>query len=313
MSNIKQLDYILFAQHGWADTAQKISELARALATPKTLIVAPNLGYFKTWLRIEPLVDLVEQNAAVTIANYGELPIRIIGHSMGGLIWLEVLNRHPEWWQNIQSLVLIASPVGGADIARIIDPLKIGIGIARDLGINRRAIAEKIANKIPTLVIAGDVGNGSDHTITIESTKLAGAQSICLTGIAHPQLKNHSSLVEIIHNFWNNPTITSREESQFSDRLIEYLRAVPGMTDAHYRDWERAKTFLTFDNGLSIRLWKNPLQIEHVFLTNQEGKCLYAGFVGWLHKQDLQQALENIRQQYRLSGNHPQSTTANSG
>ncbi len=285
-------DFILYAQHGWADTSRAIAKLAKALATPKTRIITPNLGFLKTWLWIEPLIRQVEQSAAQTIRSYPNTPIKIIGHSMGGLIWLEVLNRHPEYWSNIDSLILVASPVGGADLARIIDPLGIGIGIARDLGINRRQIAEGIAREIPTLAIAGDIDNGSDGTITVEATKFPHSQFACLPGISHPALKNHPSLIEIIRDFWANPVRGVSPEPDLVSILIDRLRSVPGMTDAHRRDFHRSKAYITFNNGIAIRTWRSPLQIDHVFVANPEGEFLYGGFVGWLHAQALWKVLD---------------------
>ncbi|NEQ86615.1 MAG: alpha/beta hydrolase, partial [Moorea sp. SIO2I5] len=155
-------DFLLYAQHGWADTSKAIANLAQSIATSRTAIIAPDLGWFKTWLWIEPLIKQLEHIVLDTIVTYPQTPIRIIGHSMGGLIWLELLSRHQDWWSQVESLVLIGSPIGGADLARIIDPLGIGIGIAKDLGINRRQLAESIGAVIPTLVIAGDSDHGSD-------------------------------------------------------------------------------------------------------------------------------------------------------
>lgn len=291
-------DFILYAQHGWADNNQAIASLAQALATPKTQIITPDLGWLRTWFRIEPLIKQVERIAIDTIAKYPQTPIRIIGHSMGGLIWLEVLSRHPEWWSKIDSLVLIASPVGGADLARILDPLGIGIGIAGDLGINRRQIAQLIAQVIPTLVIAGDTNWGSDGTITVETTKLNRAKFICLPYLSHVTLKNHPNVVKIIRNFWTNPVITETPPENLSTMLIEHLQSVLGMTGAHQRDFYLAETIMAFRNGLTIRTWKNPLHIEHVFVGSSEEQCLYSGFVGWIHSENLRQALEEIRQKY---------------
>lgn len=291
-------NFILFAQHGWADTNRSIGQLAKNLATPNTLIIAPNLGYFRTWLRIEPLIDRVETIAIETISKYPDTPIRIIGHSMGGLIWLELLDRHPEWHERIHSLVLVASPVGGADLARIFDPLGIGIGIAADLGKNRRQIAESIAKLIPTLVIAGDVDDGSDGTIPIEATKFFHSQFICLPNISHPALKNNSSLVEIINNFWANISLIINSELNSIDRLIQRLRSIPGITDAHYRNFYRSQKYIDLPNNLTIHTSKNFWQIPHVFLSNSENKCLYAGFVGWQHAQILWENLEKIKYEY---------------
>lgn len=290
-------DFILFAQHGWADTNWAIGSLAKTLATPRTKIVVPNLGWLRTWFRIEPLVEQVEQLAIATLSHYPDIPIRIIGHSMGGLIWLEVLSRHPEWWPRVEALVLIASPIGGADLARLIDPLGWGIGIARDLGKNRRSLAEAIARVIPTLIIAGDLDGGSDGTITLDTTQFDYAQSVILPNLPHATLKSHPSVGERIREFWQNPVVTPPRDD-LTTRLIRQLRSIPGITDAHRRDFIRAKTHLILSDGIALRLWKHPLQLDHIFVAKGEEQCLYGGFVGWMHNQALRQALEEIEREH---------------
>ncbi|MDX2239175.1 MAG: alpha/beta hydrolase [Leptolyngbyaceae cyanobacterium bins.302] len=291
-------DFILYAQHGWADEHQAIAALAASLATPETLVITPNLGYLKTWIRIEPLIQAVEASVANMIAQYPAVPIRAIGHSMGGLIWLEVLARHPEWWEQMESLVLVGSPVGGADLARAFDPLSLGLGIARDLGTNRREIAEAIAAKVPTLVIAGDVDNGSDGTVVIQCTKIFGAEFVRLPGLDHVALKNHPLVAETIQQFWaatSDLDQSNKQPDPFSYALIKKLQAVDGMTDGHERDFARAEVFHSFANGISIRTWKNLMGIDHVFVACAEGTCLYSGFVGWLHTEHLQHTLNGLR------------------
>ncbi len=297
-SNIVVPDFILYAQHGWADTHEAIAILAHTLATPNTLVITPNLGSLKTWLWIEPLIKQVEQSATQTINTYPQTPIKIIGHSLGGLIWLEVLKRHPEWWSKIHSLVLLGSPVGGADLARMIDPLGIGIGIARDLGKNRRSIAESIAKIIPTLVLAGDVDDGSDGIVTVETTKLSGSKFLNLPSVFHSALRNHPRLRKIILDFWANPVLTVAPEPDFPAILIKELRSVTGITDAHRRYFDHSQPSIIFNNGIVLRTWKNFLQIDHVFVANLENECLWGGFVGWIHAQALGQTLNNIRQKY---------------
>lgn len=236
-------DFVLYAQHGWADNSQAIAALAHSVATPTTRIFTPSLGFIKTWIGIKPLIQAVEKIAIETTAKFPDVPIRIIGHSMGGLIWLEVLNRHPEWWSRVDSLVLVASPVGGADLARILDPLGLGIGVACDLGTNRRLIAEEIAAIIPTLIIAGDVDGGSDGTITVGSTKFLHAKFLYLPGLSHAVLKNHPTVAAAICDFWANSKqpILSTVEPDLGNLLIRRLLLVTGMTDAHQRDFYRAR------------------------------------------------------------------------
>ncbi|HBL61846.1 MAG TPA: lysophospholipase [Cyanobacteria bacterium UBA8803] len=292
-------DFILFAQHGWADTHKEIATMAKILATPQTLIIAPNLGWFRTWLRIEPLIDRVEEIASQILATYPDTPIRIMGHSMGGLIWLEVLSRHPEWWPQVESFVLIASPVGGADLARFFDPFGMGIGIAGALGVNRRKMAKLIAKTIPTLVIAGDIDGGSDGTITVETTKFGEAKFVSLLNLHHAKLKNHPAVVDIIREFWANPVITECPPPDFVSILIERLQSIPGIMDAHRRDFRRAKTCITFPNGLTIRTWRNPLGVDHVFIADCDGQCLYSGFVGLIHVAALRKVLKEIQEEFQ--------------
>ena len=290
-------DFLLFAQHGWADNNQNLSRLTQKLIDENALLVAPSLGIVKTFIRILPLIEEVERIAHQTINQYPETPIRIMGHSMGGLIWLEVLHRNPQWWHKVHSLVLIGSPIGGSDVARIIDPLGIGIGIARDLGKNRRHLAEKIAQNIPTLMIASNLDSGSDGLVTLETTKFFYCQFVCLPGIAHAALRYHPRVVPIIQNFWANPILGVPPESDFVTQLIDRFRSLPGMTDGHWRDFPRSQVYLNLPQGITIRTWKNPLGVAHVFVADRNEKCLYAGYVGWLHSSTLRQELSDIKQQ----------------
>jgi hypothetical protein len=295
-SSSRKPDFLFFAQHGWSDNGNDIGRLAQMLVENKTIntiVVAPSLGLLNTYWRIESLIERVEISAQQTIARYPNVPIKIMGHSMGGLIWLEVLNRHPEWWHQVHSLVVIGSPIGGANIARIIDPLGIGIGIARDLGQNRRAIAEIIAQKIPTLCIASDLGNGSDGMITVETTKFAYSQYICVQNIPHAHLKWHRSLIPLIQSFWSNLHINNPEIT-FATQVIDYLRQIPGMTDGNYRYLERSRKKLELAQGITIRTTKNLAGINHVFATDLDQKCLYAGYVGWLHNWELKKAFQEL-------------------
>ena len=292
-------DWILFAQHGWADNNRAIGALTADLATPDTLVIAPSLGYVKTWLRIEPLIAAVESIATQALSD-PDTPVRILGHSMGGLIWLEVLDRHPEWWSRVDSLVLLGSPIGGSDLGRLLDPLNMGLGIARDLGKNRRPIAEAIAAQLPTLVIAGDVDGGSDGTVTVESTKVFGAEFVYLAGLSHPTLRNHALVASAIRRFWaTHPERSPAQRSpDLSDRLIQKFRQVAGITDAHYRGFYRAQIHTTFKDGVTLRLWKNSIGVDHVFVACPRGQCLYGGFVGWGDAKGLHRVLSELQQEH---------------
>lgn len=288
-------DFLLFAQHGWADRGNDIAKLARALATPKTHLIVPSLGIINTFISIKILVKQVEKLASEAINKYPETPLRIIGHSMGGLIWLEVLERHPEWWHKVHSLVTIGSPIGGSDVARTIDPFSLGVGTARDLGKNRRLLAEKIARQIPTLSIASDVNAGSDGLVTVECSKFAYCKFVLVSKIPHAALKCHPQIVPIIQDFWKNPQINSSGNKDTASLVIQHLQSVPGMTDASYKHIERSRVVINFADGINLHIWKNLVGVFHVFVTDRHQKCLYAGYVGWLHAKQLSQAIDKLK------------------
>ena len=276
--------YLAFVQHGWADDNRAMLRLTPQLELPDAprQVIAPSLNYPQTWLRMSPLINEVEGHAMGAIARHPHTPWRIIGHSMGGLIWLELLTRHPEWWPRVESLVLLASPVGGAHLGRLIDPFSLGIGIAADLGINRRSLAEALAAHIPTLVIAGDLGQGSDGTISVESTKVDRAQFVILPGVSHPHLRHHPATADRIRRYWaGEPVGTVLTTAP----LVHQVRQLPGMTDVPPRHYAKAQVLATLKDASTIRVWPSPLGWLHVFVGDVTGACLYSGFVGWQHRE----------------------------
>lgn len=291
-------DFILYTQHGWADTYRRIAVLARALATPHTRIFTPNQGYLRTWIGMEPLIHDLETHVADTIQRYPTTPIRLIGHSMGGLLWIEVLHRHPDWWYRVHSLVLLGSPVGGAHYARLIDPLGMGIGAAKDLGKNRRTMAEIVAATIPTLMIMSDRAFGFDDTVSVESTKFAYSHYICLPGFMHKTTRNHPMVVDLIQQFWANPTVADPPEASLSHHIVRRIRSIPGITDAPWGHFHMATPIIRFRDGLSIRLWESPIRTQHVYVASSSEQCLYSGFVGWFHTPLLAEAIAGIRREY---------------
>jgi|GEM_PF-211097 len=291
-------EFILFAQHGWADTDHDIGQLARSLAKLNSItpVYVPNLGLIDTWLKIGPLIDKVDKIAVEAIATSPDLPLRIIGHSMGGLIWLEVLARHPEWLPKVHSLVLIASPIGGSDLGRLFDPFGWFPLIARDLGTNRRTIAEAIASKIPTMSIVGDIGNNTDGTVPMGCSQFAQATFVRIDGLRHATLKNHPKVVTAVHEFWKKPIIAP-SLTDTASLLIAKLRSLD-LTETNNQNFRYAKVVQTYPDGSKLWTWINSWQITHVFVsdrvtTSQSSgqtsgdRCVYSAYAGWKNANKL--------------------------
>ena len=284
--------YLLFAQHGWADTNKNIGRLAQAAAEPDTRVIVPNLGLVKTFIRLKFLVAELERIVKAETALYPNARIRILGHSMGGVMWLEVLERNPQWWSKIHSFILLGSPVGGSNIARIIDPFGIGIGTAADLGKNRRATAEKIARCIPTLSVASDMGMGTDGLVTVENTKFDYANWQLISGIAHSAMRYDADMIPILQNFWRNPQLGSAPQNNLSTKLIRLLRDIPGITDADRRGFERSQIVARLPDALTVHTWQN-WGMNHVYLAREQ-ECLYSGYVGLIHAPGWYKVLQEM-------------------
>lgn len=296
-SSSQQLpERLIFAQHGWSDTGKYLGDLVRSVAPENSEVVAPSLKFLNTWLRIDPLVQEKEAIVQSFLARYPELPIRVVAHSMGGLIWTELLHRHPEWWTRVESFVMVGSPIGGSDVARMIDPLRLGIGIARDLGRDRRDLAEQIAEKIPTLVIATDLGDGSDGLVAVEATKVPGSEFKLLSKVSHAAMRYSPEVAQEIQQFWQRPGVEPEVLSPVAEGVIRSLRAVPGMTAAGYRDFGRARMRCELGDGVTLRTWKNPAQVQHIYVADRDGNCLFAGYVGWGHGKGIAEVVEAMEQ-----------------
>lgn len=289
--------FLLFAQHGWDDTSHQIQQLAQSIAPPQTCVYAPNLGRLRTWIAIEPLIQTVEAVVLQAIAEHPHRPLRLIGHSMGGLIWLELLNRHREWWPRVHSLVLIGSPVSGSSICRLLDPFGRLPSIAKDLGRNRRPLAEAIAANIPTASIVSDLGDASDGLVPVNSSEFKRATVVSLEGISHARMKSHPQVAAAIAQFWQQPSIAPCP-SDPADHLIHRLRSL-NLTECSHRHFGKASVLKTGPDGVKIWRWFNGLRVQHVFVscldpTTGRDRCCYAAYTGWLDDAVLSSFLEQL-------------------
>jgi pimeloyl-ACP methyl ester carboxylesterase len=271
-----------------------MAAVARRSSDAQARVIAPDLGYFNTIFAMEALISKVERIALQEIANYPDLPIRIMGMSLGGVIWTELLTRHPEWWSRVESFVLIGSPIGGAHLAKMADPLGLmKFAIADELGRDRRPLAEAIARVIPTLIIAGDCGGqGSDGTVLVQTTQFKHAHFVLVHGFDHAGLRFCGAVDAAIREFWSQKRSPKPEaETSDLDRTIALLRSVPGMTDAPPKYFKYAKDGETLSDGSRLWRWTSPIGVKHVFLENSAGEYCFGGYVGWVHHGGLERAI----------------------
>jgi hypothetical protein len=284
---------LLFAQHGWADTNQAMLRFGETVASPGSLVIAPSLGYVRTWLRIEPLIEIAEQEAVRALAEHPRARIRAIGHSMGGLIWIELLTRHPEWLARTDRLALIGCPVGGAELAGLLDPL--GLTIGRDLKVDRRDKAKAIAAAVPTLTIVGDLLGPHDGTVSHESARVPHARFVLTPSASHATLRHSPLVARLVRAFFEEPDPPAAD----LDDLVARVQAVPGIRAADPRLLRLARVALMLADGSTIRTLNAIPGQELVFVTDGEGRCVYAGSVPGSSRSALRQALDEAREQHQ--------------
>ena len=86
--------------------------------------------------------------------------------------------------------------------------------------------------------------------------------------------------------------------SNITEKVIKVLENVPGMTFANERDFNKSRPIFMLRDKTVVRTWKNPVGVDHIFLADRNGKIIYGGFVGWIHSDDLKQAINRIRENF---------------
>jgi pimeloyl-ACP methyl ester carboxylesterase len=279
---------ILVAQHGWADDNRAMLAFGRAVASPTTLVIAPDLGYRRTWLRIAPLIDTAEQAVERALEEHPAATLRIVGHSMGGLIWIELLTRRPDWRQRTDRLVLIGCPVGGANLAAILDPL--GLTIGRDLRVDRRALAEALIPTTPTLVIVGDLLGPHDGTVSHDSARIAHARFIRVPSSSHAGLRRSRWVTALVRAFLKRADPPPPD----LDAIVAKLQAAPLLRAINGQMAQLASVRCMFREGSTIRTLRLPGHAEIVFVVDGAGECRYAGGVTWRDRRGLEAAVRAV-------------------
>ena len=71
------------------------------------------------------------------------------------------------------------------------------------------------------------------------------------------------------------------------------------MTQAHGRDFNRATPRFTLRDGSVLKIWKDPMGCNYVFIADCDGNMVFGGFVEWwVHTNDLNDAIAAIRQKF---------------
>jgi hypothetical protein len=211
---------------------------------------------------------------------------------MGGLIWLEVLDRHPEWWTRVDGVVLLGSPIGGVRLAHLADPLNLAIG--RDLKVNRRPVASRLAQRMRLLSIAGKSDATGDGVVQVADAQAPGVRTMVLPGVDHRGLRSNRLVLRLAREFFRNEPAAGPPH----EALVARLRAIPGMTDSRPRSVFRPPLAILFRDGTTLLAGRTLLGVDEVVLFAPDATPRYAGYVGWQGADQFRRGLQALHDAY---------------
>ena len=167
---------------------------------------APVLFSYPTlWGAPEQAMD----DLAARLRAFGDAPVHLVGHSLGGLIALETINRHPGLPGG--RIVCLGSPIAGSAAARGLADHRLALisgrsgpflcaGLAglppgREIGM----IAGERALGLGQFF--GNLGGASDGTVAVSETRLPGLAGHTLVHASHTGLVFSGRAAELTANF----------------------------------------------------------------------------------------------------------------
>jgi len=80
--------------------------------------------------------------------------------------------------------------------------------------------------------------------------------------------------------------------------IINRLQKIQGMTPTHFQNVGYSTPYIILKNNIKINVWKNLVEVDHVFLIDPEGNCVFAGYVAWVRRKKFYRALQQIRNDF---------------
>jgi hypothetical protein len=60
---------------------------------------------------------------------------------------------------------------------------------------------------------------------------------------------------------WNEPAQVANQITNVAEQVVDFLNQVPGMTEAHSRDFKQATPRFTLRDGSVLKIYKNPVGV----------------------------------------------------
>jgi pimeloyl-ACP methyl ester carboxylesterase len=158
-----------------------------------------------------PLEANISRFARFVRGTFGARPAHFIGHSLGGVLLLESLNRHADI--PIASAVLLGAPVRGCLAGRRLRSARMGrwmMGACGDICVEREAVWKREA---PLGVVAGTLPMGlgralgrlpgpNDGVVCVEETLVDGMTATSLVPLGHSMLIVSATVGKLAERFF---------------------------------------------------------------------------------------------------------------
>jgi hypothetical protein len=122
-------------------------------------------------------------------------------------------------------------------------------------------------------------------------------------GVIEEGIKLTQQIINEVGEF-NEESVIVNDICDTAQQVIEVLLNVPGMTQAHSRDFHRSQPILKLKEEILVRIYINPLVVKHIFLANTKGEMIFGGFVGWIHSRGLENAMKILKEQFSPESSH---------
>ena len=238
--------------------------------------------------------------------QFGGLPVSLIGYSLGTRVILSAIDRLSQLGVDgkIFDVYFLAGAVAQNDprlrqLSTVIAGKVINVYSRKDLVLSYIFRAAEL--------FAQPIGN---QPLELEKISVVNIDVTDSVG-GHQAYKNKLSYIldrikgetgQSISDF-DSDTISLQSSASdmnaenVTQEIIKILNQVPGMTNADPLDFDESEIFIRCQKNLSIRTWKNVFGVDHVFI-EKNGKCIFGGYVGWVHSDGLHAALKQIKRRF---------------
>jgi hypothetical protein len=170
--------------------------------------------------------------------------------------------------------------------------------IALIVGLAAQKFAEGAEGKLWGAIDPNPVS--SQHEVKQELLGTLGLENRLARMSIFSALNTIGKVYEKVHDSveaYNKEATVANNISKIGERVVEILNNVDGITTAHSRDFSRATPLFTLRDGTLLKTFRNPAQVDHIFVADSQGNMVFAGFVFWKDKENLQKAIAEIKRE----------------